>query len=89
MSDSKQDFHNLLQDNFLLLVNGDTLDSQDTSQEAGNLEGEDNNILLEEDQDHHSTLTPSSQDILSTSALVDNMNHPDSQPPMIGPLNSS
>ena len=89
MSDSKQDFHNLLQDNFLLLVNGDTLDSQDTSQEAGNLEGEDNNIIFEEDQDHLSTLTPSSQDILSTSALVDNMNHPDSQPPMIGPLNSS
>ena len=89
MSDSKQDICTLLQDNVLLLDNGNTLDSQETSQEAGNLEGEGNNILLEEDQDHLSTLTPSSQDLLSASALVDNMNQPESQPPIIGPLNSS
>ena len=39
---------------------------------------------LEEEQDSLSALTPSSQDILSASAVVHDMNQSESQPPMVG-----
>ena len=67
---------NTSQDDVLLLDDaGDTINTLKTRQEANFLEGDDSDILLEEEQDHLCDLANSSQDLLAESTLVNIVSH--------------